>query len=241
MQRLLWYLAVIGIVVLTAAAVYNISKTEEAAPTAGGLQLPLAGEVIVIDPGHGGVDGGASSKSGLLEKDVALDIGFQLRDYLQEAGALVHMTRESDRDLAETDTRRYRQRKLEDLRARKNTINADRVDMFITLHLNAIPSAGVSGAQTFYDPKSDDNKALAHHIQHELVYNLENTTRKAKAIDQIYLLREADPPGVLIETGFLSNAEEARLLEKPSYQNKIAASIYQGMLRYASGESAENE
>src|SRR5690606_13959025 len=68
--------------------------------------LPLSGKVIVVDAGHGGIDGGASSKSGILEKDVTLKIAKQLRDYLQEAGALVIMTRETDRDLADENIRR---------------------------------------------------------------------------------------------------------------------------------------
>src|SRR4051812_23726097 len=73
--------------------------------------LPLSGKVIVLDPGHGGMDGGAVGSDGVLEKDISLDISLKLRDYLQEAGALVIMTRERDKDLGNKDTERIRARK----------------------------------------------------------------------------------------------------------------------------------
>jgi N-acetylmuramoyl-L-alanine amidase len=198
--------------------------------------LPLSGKIIVVDPGHGGIDGGAVSKSGILEKDVTLLISEQLRDYLQEAGALVLMTREDDHDLANADTKKVRQRKNEDLRRRAEIVNDSDADMFVSLHLNAIPSPRWSGAQTFYNRAIPENERLAKLVQDEVIRNLENTTRQAKPIHNVYLIKQASIPGVLIEAGFLSNPTEAELLNTEEYQQKVAASIYQGILRYYTDE-----
>ncbi|WP_018924632.1 N-acetylmuramoyl-L-alanine amidase CwlD [Salsuginibacillus kocurii] len=217
--------------------VYSIWPSED--QPVNSWSLPLSGQVIILDSGHGGVDGGAVAKDGGLEKDIALQVSYQLRDYLQEAGALVKMTREGDYDLADEDVSRYRQRKIDDLKARKALINESDADFFISLHLNAIPQQQYTGAQTFYYPTNEDSERLAKHVQEALVTDLENTTRQAKGLSNIYLLKEAEIPGILSEIGFLSNPEEAKRLQQPSYQNQVAASIYRGMLRYASGEEAK--
>ncbi|KMK74919.1 N-acetylmuramoyl-L-alanine amidase CwlD [Alkalihalobacillus pseudalcaliphilus] len=198
--------------------------------------LPLSGKVIVVDPGHGGIDGGATSKDGALEKDISLEIGFILRDYLQEAGAIVLMTREEDVDLAGENTHKIRKRKQEDLKRRADIINESDADLFLSLHLNAIPSPKWSGAQVFYQKATPGNEELAKFVQDELTRNLENTTRVAKPIQNVYLLKHATITGALVEAGFLSNPEEAELLTKPKYQEKIAASIYQGVIRYYTDE-----
>ena len=198
--------------------------------------LPLSGKIIIVDAGHGGIDGGASSKEGLLEKDVSLEISLILRDYLQEAGALVIMSRVEDTDLADPATKGVRKRKVQDLKRRVQLVNESNGDMFVSLHLNAIPSPRWSGAQTFYNRAVDENEKVAKFIQEEIRTNLENTNRLAKPIGSVYLLKHAQIPGALVEVGFLSNPEEARLLTTEAYQQKIAASIYQGIMRYYTNE-----
>lgn len=199
--------------------------------------MPLSGKIIALDAGHGGPDGGARSKDGLDEKDVNLAITKYLRDYLQQAGALVVMTREDDRDLADPSTKGYSRRKTEDLLKRAEFISQSKTDLFLSIHLNSIPSAKWSGAQTFYYPNHSDNAALAALIQDEMKKNLKNTERVAKQADkEIYLLKTLQMPSALVEVGFLSNPGEAALLRDSSYQKKVATSIYQGILRYYSGE-----
>ncbi|WP_281884108.1 N-acetylmuramoyl-L-alanine amidase CwlD [Paenibacillus sp. YYML68] len=199
--------------------------------------MPLSGKIIALDPGHGGPDGGASSKEGLVEKDVNLAISLHLRDYLQQAGALVVMTRENDRDLADPSTKGYSKRKTEDLLNRADFISDQRADMFVSIHLNSIPSAKWTGAQTFYYPNHAGNETLAALIQDEIKRNLQNTDREAKQADKnIYLLKTLQIPSALVEVGFLSNPEEARMLGDTTYQKKVAAAVYQGILRYYSGE-----
>lgn len=195
------------------------------------VSLPLSGKIIYLDPGHGGPDGGAVGGK-LLEKDVTLEVAFRVRDYLQEQGALVIMTRESDTDLAPEGTKGYSRRKAEDLRQRVKLINHSEAELYISIHLNAIPSQKWSGAQSFYYGKYAENEKVAKYIQDELRRNLENTTRKAKRIHGIYLMQNVTKPGALIEVGFLSNPNEATLLGKPKYQDKVASSIYKGILRY---------
>ncbi|WP_442602753.1 N-acetylmuramoyl-L-alanine amidase CwlD [Paenibacillus sp. KN14-4R] len=199
--------------------------------------MPLSGRTIVLDAGHGGVDGGASSKSGDVEKDINLAIATYVRDFLQQAGAIVYMTREDDIDLAAPETKGYSKRKTEDLKARVKYIESKKTDMFLSVHMNAVPSSKWSGAQTFYYPNHQENYNLASLIQDELKRNLANTDRAVKRVDKgIFILQNLKMPSALVEVGFLSNPTEAQQLRTKAYQKKVAASIYQGILRYYSGE-----
>jgi N-acetylmuramoyl-L-alanine amidase len=198
--------------------------------------LPLSGKIIYVDPGHGGPDGGAGDEDA-LEKDIALNVSLMIRDYLQEQGALVIMTREEDKDLASEDTKGYSRRKVEDLHKRLNLINESEADLFLSIHLNSIPSPKWSGAQTFYNPKYEENKELSKAIQKEITRNLENTSREAKGLQSVYILKHAKKTGALVEIGFLSNPEERSNLLDGDYQEKVAASIYQGVLNYLTKEN----
>ncbi|WP_082418889.1 N-acetylmuramoyl-L-alanine amidase CwlD [Massilibacterium senegalense] len=201
--------------------------------------LPLSGKIVVIDAGHGGIDGGAVGKKGTREKDITLKIAHELRDYLQGAGAYVIMTREGDYDLAPTNMKRVRDRKVYDLKKRTKIINESGADFFISIHLNAISSSKWSGAQTFYHLSHDENEEMAKYIQQEISLTLKNTKRMEKPIHHVYILKKAKIPGVLVEAGFLSNYEEERLLRDEKYQQKMAASIYRGILRYYTTEQKE--
>ncbi|TDL30517.1 N-acetylmuramoyl-L-alanine amidase CwlD [Jeotgalibacillus sp. S-D1] len=198
-------------------------------------RMPLAGKVIVLDPGHGGADGGASYET-ILEKNLTLKIAKQLRAYLEEQGAIVKLTRERDIDLAEESTEGYRARKREDLKRRLDLVNSKDNDLFISIHLNAIPQTQWSGAQTFYTSFHDDNERIARFVQNELVRHLPKNTRQAKSIEGIYVLSNAKTPGVLVEAGFLSNPEERYWLLQDEYQQRVAAAVYLGILRHYSNE-----
>lgn len=191
---------------------------------------PLSGVIIAVDAGHGGPDGGAVSKSGIVEKDVNLQIAQYLRDFLQESGAIVVMTREKDEDLA--DENPPGSRKTQDLHRRADIVRESEAELFISIHLNSMESSRWSGAQTFYYSKHPTSKYLAVFIQDQLRQNLQNTDRVAKSADTIYLLKSAEVPSALVEAGFLSNPREAELLSDPDYQKQVAASIYQGILRF---------
>lgn len=191
--------------------------------------LPLNGKIIVLDAGHGGMDGGANFGS-VQEKEISLKVTHKIKDYLQEQGALVILTREDDRDLGGTGS--IRERKRKDLHERVKIINESDADLFLSIHLNAFPSKSSKGAQTFYTERYEENKQAALFIQAEIKRNLENTTREAKIIRQIYLMSNAKKPGALVEIGFLSNVSERQNLMDDAYQEKMAASVYKGILRY---------
>ena len=228
----------VGLLLLAFLIQLPIQQTES---TWASWSLPLSGKVIVIDPGHGGPDGGAVGSDETVEKDIALSVSKQLQRYLQQAGALVYLTRESDADLADDGTSGLAKRKSEDIRKRLEFIEEKNADFFLTIHLNALPSEQWRGAQTFFYPKFDENRHLARMVQAEIRRNMENTNREALAIDGIYLLKHAEIPGALVEIGFLSNVAERELLKKETYQESMAASIYQGILRYTTEEIEATE
>lgn len=225
----------VGLAILIALIRFPLPEVEQTT----GFSLPLSGQTIVLDPGHGGPDGGAVGSDKTQEKDIALEVVKTLRNYLEQSGAEVYLTREEDTDLADKNTKGLSRRKAEDIRKRVEFINTHDADFFLTVHLNAIPSPRWKGAQTFYYPKSEDGKHLAKMIQAEIKRNLENTNRTELAINNLYLLKNAEIPGALVEIGFLSNEEELALLKNGTYQRQMAASIYEGILRYVTEEPEE--
>lgn len=227
------FIWMLGLIVLIYLIQHPIQQDQT---TLGTWSLPLSGKTIVVDPGHGGPDGGAVGKDRTVEKEITLSVAKMVRDYLQQSGALVYLTREKDVDLASKGTRSLAGRKSEDIRNRLKLIHDKEVDFYITIHLNAIPSTRWRGAQTFYYPRFDESKHLAKMIQEEIIRNLENTNRTALSINGIYLLKYAEVPGALVEIGFLSNDEERELLKQADYQRKMAVSIYEGILRYVTEE-----
>ncbi|MDG0794724.1 N-acetylmuramoyl-L-alanine amidase CwlD [Cohnella ginsengisoli] len=200
------------------------------------LKTPLTGKTIVLDAGHGGLDGGAVSRDGVIEKDINMALVLQLRDYLQQAGAVVYLTREGDHDLADSDVKGYSKRKTQDLLKRTSVIIGKNPDLALTIHMNSVPSAKWSGAQTFYYPSNAEGGRLAKLVQAEIRESVGNTNRVALTKDNVYLLKALKMPAALVEVGFLSNPDESRLLAGEAYQTKVAAALYRGILRYAEGE-----
>jgi N-acetylmuramoyl-L-alanine amidase len=191
--------------------------------------FPLSGKIIGIDPGHGGYDPG-SKRDNILEKDVVLGIGLYLREYLQQGGAWVVMTREEDVDLLATSAG---PKKRLDMENRRQIIEDSGVELLVSIHANSISSSFWRGAQVFYQEGNDNGKLLASAIQDELIRVLQNTERQVKSGDY-YIIRETSMTGVVVEAGFLSNPEEARLLSTAEYQKKVAWAIYLGIIKYLS-------
>lgn len=192
-------------------------------------EFSLIGKVIYIDIGHGGSDPGAMYKD-ILEKDINLQVGKILEQKLLSLGAIVYMTRYDDYDLSVTYTINN---KRSDLSRRGNMINRSECDLFLSIHLNAEETGVWRGAQVFYNNKLEQNKKLAELIQKYFKKNL-NSTRKAKVDNDLYLLKRIDRPGVLLELGFLSNANDRYLLKQESYQNKIANTVVSAVQDYFS-------
>ena len=193
---------------------------------------------VILDAGHGGKDGGASSASGVVEKDVVLSVTKKVEGYLRLQGINVILTRDGDYDLASPDATK---RKVEDLTNRVEIMNSQETNIVVSIHANAITNSNWSGAQTFYDPKKIENKQLATAIMNSMQSNLEGTTREAKAISSLFILKNSNVPSALVEIGFLSNPDEAEKLNTESYQDEIAYSIYEGILCYLDNPNVEME
>ncbi len=204
----------------------------------------ISGEIVIIDPGHGGPDGGAKGVSGTIEKDLTLDIALRLKRVLGMVGVQSVMTRTDDSDLARDGVSKIASRKREDLAARAEIGNSTEASVFISIHANSFPESKWSGAQTFYYPGDEESKVLASFIQEALVRELGPNNRKEMAAD-LYLLRNIQKPAVIIEVGFLSNPEEERLLSYEEYREDIALAIRKGLEAYFqdkdSYETSESE
>ncbi|BAF59606.1 N-acetylmuramoyl-L-alanine amidase [Pelotomaculum thermopropionicum SI] len=191
----------------------------------------LASKLIVIDPGHGGDDPGALGSTGKHEKDIVLEVSKKLAEILRQGGAEVVLTRESDRDLSDPETKNLYQAKLQDLSRRVELANNRKADLFISIHVNSFPDPREDGAQTFSQPGSEESRKLAVAIQNELNRFSANPGREARQVDY-FANSMARMPSVIIEIGFITNPQEEKLMLDPIYQNKIAWAIYAGIVRY---------
>lgn len=205
--------------------------------TAAAFSIPIRSTVVVIDAGHGGRDPGASGRSGLTEEEVNLKVALKLRRLIEQGGGTAIMIREDDSGLYTEGGNGRETRKSEDLRNRHTLINSCGADILISIHLNSFPEPQYYGAQAFYLKNDEKSRKLAESIQNELIRVLDRgNDRKAKATDSVYILKNNNMPGALIECGFLSNHEEERLLKDENYQEKVAWSIFAGIVKYMEEE-----
>lgn len=182
--------------------------------------------IIVVDPGHGGIDGGAKSLNGTIEKDINLEISNKLKKRLEEEGYKVYLTREEDKELST--------RKVKDLDERCNIKKETKCDIFISIHQNKFTKASCFGAQVWYADNEKSTK-LGNLIQQSLKENVDDgNTREAKnAKAQYRILRDGyDGACVIVECGFLSNSAEEERLKTKEHQDKIIKGILQGVNNY---------
>ncbi|MFZ5597051.1 MAG: N-acetylmuramoyl-L-alanine amidase [Bacillota bacterium] len=231
------YLALASLVVWLAFGSWKVVAGEIDRRSVEALSTVLAGKVIVIDPGHGGIDAGSKSASGTQEKDITLEVSKRLAAMLGQAGAVVLLTRESDTWLADPDASH---KKRSDLTNRVEIANRNNADVFLSIHVNSFGLRSERGAQTFSQPGNDEGKKLSRSIQSELIRVLGNTNRAPKEID--YFIRRSRVPAVIVEIGFLSNPSEEKLLLDSAYQSKVSFAIYSGLVKYfVEKESGANE
>lgn len=198
--------------------------------------------VFIIDPGHGGEDGGTSAKDGTVEKGINLSIALKLKDLMQFAGYDVIMTREKDTLIYDSNAKTIRQKKVSDIRNRMKMINDNPNSILISIHQNYFENPVYNGAQVFYSKNNPKSKVLAEEIQHCISSKLQKDNKRIvkKTGTEIYLLYHAKTPAVMVECGFLSNIDETEKLKDEEYQKKIALSIFGGILNYLEN-SNENE
>lgn len=188
---------------------------------------------VVIDAGHGGIDGGVSGiTTGVKESELNLDIARKLKEKFDKSGAKTVMTRKTEAGLYGIYSKGFKRRDM--LKRKQITLNA-KADAFVSIHLNYYSSPSRRGAQIFYKTDSERSRTLANIVQTEL-NSTEETKRDYTALaGDYYVLNEADCAAILCECGFLSNAEDEKLLLTDEYRDKIAEKIFNGIEKYRFG------
>lgn len=179
---------------------------------------------FIIDAGHGGVDGGATSCAGKLESAYNLEIAIRLNDLMHFLGYNTKMIRTEDISVY-TKGETIAQKKVSDLKERVRICNETDGAILLSIHQNNFSDSRYSGAQVFY-PATDGSLELAKTLQSEMIRTLNpGSKRNIKKADGIYLMEHIECPGVLIECGFLSNPEEEARLRSPEYQKQLCCVI----------------
>ena len=185
---------------------------------------PVRAHCFIIDPGHGGVDGGATSCTGKLESAFNLEISIRLRDLLHFLGYKTKMIRTEDVSIYRKGET-IAQKKMSDLKERARICAETDGAIFLSIHQNYFSDNRYSGAQVFY-PSSPGSEVLAKALQKSFISTVNpGSRRNAKQAEGVYLMEHITCPGVLIECGFLSNPEEEAKLRSPEYQKVICCII----------------
>lgn len=190
---------------------------------------------IVVDAGHGGIDPGKVGINKALEKDINLAIALKLERNLKESGINVVMTRTDDSGLYnEGDSNK----KVRDMKKRLSIIEEAKPELAVSIHQNSYPDPSVCGVQVFYYKDSVKSKAAAEIMQTQLVKSLKpSKERAAKDNSSYYLLKKTSVPIMIVECAFMSNPTEADLLIKDDYQEKVAWTIYMGIMQVINSDS----
>ena len=225
---LLFYCLVVSI--FLAAAYWGSKATDVIA-----RRIPTTrSHTIIIDAGHGGEDGGATSCTGKLESVYNLEIARKLNDLMHLLGLHTKMVRTSDTSVY-TQGNSIAEKKVSDLNYRVKLVNETENAILVSIHQNTFPDGQYRGAQVFYAPKGE-GKDLAEQLQTALVQTLNpGSNRRSKRADGIYLMEHIQKTGVLVECGFLSNAEEEANLRSEDYQKKLVCVIAATVFNFLDG------
>ena len=225
MRRKIQYRSLLPVYLLLLAGFLLLAVGGSRAVTVLSVNAPVTDrKTVVIDAGHGGMDGGATSCTGVLESKFNLEIALKLNDLMHLLGINTVMIREADCSV-HTQGETIAQKKVSDLKERVRIVNSTEDCMLVSIHQNHFPDARYSGAQVFYAP-TEGSKDLASVLQVNLVKTVNpNSNRQIKKADGIYLMQHIDCPGILVECGFLSNPQEEYLLRNTAYQQKLSSII----------------
>ncbi len=193
-------------------------------------KVEIMGYRVVIDAGHGGIDGGAIGASKVSESSINLLISSELKRVFESNGCIVTMTRNDENGLYDNTSKGF---KLRDLKKRVEIAENANFDIFISIHLNKYTSPKRRGAQVFFKKDNEKSEMLAKSIQTELNLLKESKRMYDALTGDYYLLNCLDGGAVIVECGFLSNPEEEKLLLTESYRKTLATAIYKGAIRYA--------
>ncbi len=219
---------VFSLVVFMLAAAFKVYEPMNLAASA---RQTTIRPTVVLDAGHGGFDGGATSVYGNIEKDINLSIAKKTEDFLKILGFEVVMTRKDENALASN--------KKDDMYKRLEIVKGTPDSVFVSIHQNNYSQSQYFGAQMFYGSQNkDDSRALALVLQENFKANInpQNTREVKTAPNDLFLFKKSPVPSVLIECGFLSNFNEAKLLVNNEYQNKIAFTIAQSIAEFMAND-----
>lgn len=195
--------------------------------------MPVTNHTIILDAGHGLPDGGAIGIDGSVESELNLKICLKLQNLLEASNCSVILTRSNENGIFEFESDSIRKKKISDMKKRLEISETNSADMFVSIHMNKINDSRYYGWQTFYKNDDSISQSVADNIQNNLNSYIDIPNhRSIRPIDDIYLAQNIQIPFILIECGFLSNEKENKLLQDNSYQNKIAWSIYSGIMDY---------
>ena len=215
------YAGIVLTYILITGSFIALARWTSLATTTVAQMIPMErNHTIVIDAGHGGVDGGATSCTGILESKFNLEIALKLNDLMHLLGYQTRMIRTEDISVY-TAGETIAAKKVSDLRQRVRMVNETENAVLLSIHQNTFSDGKYSGAQVFYGPKGE-SRELAELLQTEFRRTVNpDSQRQIKKADRVYLMQHIDGTGVLVECGFLSNPEEDSLLKTPEYQQKI--------------------
>lgn len=219
--RFLSCMYVLSLALLAAFALHGLKETTMV--SAAGDQRQL----IILDAGHGGTDGGASGPDGTRECDLNLAIVKKLDAVFGLLGEETLLIRDSDTDLASIDAQSISQKKVSDIRARTEIVNSHPEALLLSIHQNTYSASQYHGAQVFYTRSGEEAKELAKALQQALKTHVDpENTRAPKGIyPDVYLMNHIKTPGLLVECGFLTNPQELQNLKDEGYQKRLAVTI----------------
>lgn len=197
------------------------------------MQKESVKNLVILDAGHGGEDSGAIGVNGIYEKDINLQITFEIGSILSERGFAVLYTRTDDALLYTEDENIKGLRKISDLKNRCKIAAEYPEAMFISIHMNSYPNSKYSGLQVYYSEENEYSRVLASSIQSCVKNELQASNNRAvKAGRDMYILENINNPGVLIECGFLTNPNECTKLSQKEYQKQLSLAIVCGIIEY---------
>ena len=225
LKKKIKYWALLPVYSLILAALFLVAIGGSEVASVLSAYAPIARErTIIIDAGHGGVDGGATSCTGILESQFNLEIALRLEDLCHLLGMDTRMIRRTDCSVY-TKGETIAQKKVSDLKERVRVVNEGKNNILISIHQNHFTDNKYHGAQVFY-AQTEGSQQLALNMQSAFVSTVNTgSKRQAKKADGVYLMQHINCPGILIECGFLSNPQEEYLLRSADYQKKICAVI----------------
>lgn len=189
--------------------------------------------LIILDAGHGGEDPGAIGINNVYEKNINLDIAFLIGEILCERGFAVMYTRAEDKLLYSEEENIKGFRKISDLKNRCKIAAEYPEAMFVSIHMNSYQNSKYSGLQVYYSENNENSRMLASNIQSSVKNELQSlNNRTIKAGEGMYLLENVYNPAVLVECGFLTNAEECKKLSEKEYQKQLSLAIVCGIIKY---------